>query len=595
MSTVRTSVAGGTATPSTAASVTLTPVAGDLLVAFVTETGTGPLGSTTALNDDHVDGDPTHVGARWTRFATASFDTGAGHVSLWVRKWVVNNTTSTIITYTPTGSPTTGIELVVLAIAGMNAPGELAVRQVAEAPNGTSGAVVATFPDTTLTGNTVIVAIGNLTNPPGLTNPASFTVHQNVGQAVPLGLEVAARNSGHTSTTVTWGGTSTSNWGGVAIELDANMIAPITEDWTDHGYTVVGPTVANLAFSANQSFFAVDGYNDGYAVRGKLSRSRTVLEIKQNSAQVASVFMQSAAGVGIEGLADDLTIAIKKANADFIAFAPTITDQGDGWYDFTLTSTETDVLGLLLISVTGPDVMPNNDLQYNVVAVIHSDVATNVSTVSTSVSSINVTINGVASNLSTVASAVSSASSSIGAVNSAVGSVQTTAASIGTALEEVETAATAADSSAGTLAATVSSVGTAVTSVQTEINAVSSAVSSATLTINNIVNDVTGIAAAVSALPEEFLDAMLSDHGVSGTFGEGIAIAVGMLQGNFLMDNITNTDNGQTQARMRLFRTPEDVAAATSGGTGEGEFATFIVTTTYSEPGKVASHRVVQQ
>lgn len=92
------------------------------------------------------------------------------------------------------------------------------------------------------------------------------------------------------------------------------------------------------------------------------------------------------------------------------------------------------------------------------------------------------------------------------------------------------------------------------------------------------------------------LDALLTGHAVVGSVADGIAIAAGLLQGNFYMDQTNNTDpNGQTQARLRVFRTGAATALATDGGSGQGEFATFIVTTTYIGPNKIATHRAVRQ
>lgn len=91
------------------------------------------------------------------------------------------------------------------------------------------------------------------------------------------------------------------------------------------------------------------------------------------------------------------------------------------------------------------------------------------------------------------------------------------------------------------------------------------------------------------------LNAARSGFVGTGTVGEGIAIAASLLQGNFYMDNVTNTSNGQTAARIRCFHTGVATAAATAGGVGQGEFATFLVTTAYSGPNKITTHRVVQQ
>lgn len=81
----------------------------------------------------------------------------------------------------------------------------------------------------------------------------------------------------------------------------------------------------------------------------------------------------------------------------------------------------------------------------------------------------------------------------------------------------------------------------------------------------------------------------------TGSIGEGIAITTALLQGNFYMDTVVNTGNGQTSARIRCFSSGAGVQAATPGGSGQGEFATFTVSTTYTGPNKVSEHRVVQQ
>jgi hypothetical protein len=108
----------------------------------------------------------------------------------------------------------------------------------------------------------------------------------------------------------------------------------------------------------------------------------------------------------------------------------------------------------------------------------------------------------------------------------------------------------------------------------------------------NVNATVTNLTAIVNAV----LDELLSGHAVIGSVGDGIAIAAGLLQGNFFMDQTNNTDpNGQTAARLRVFRTGIAAQAATDGGSGQGEFASFTVTTTYVGPNKIATHRVVRQ
>lgn len=108
--------------------------------------------------------------------------------------------------------------------------------------------------------------------------------------------------------------------------------------------------------------------------------------------------------------------------------------------------------------------------------------------------------------------------------------------------------------------------------------------------------NISGTLPTTSTLVNAILDELLSGHAVIGSVGDGIAIAAGLAQGNFLLDNTDNTNpNGQTSARIRVFRSSSATSSATPGGTGEGEFATFLLTTTYSGPNKVITHRAVRQ
>lgn len=124
--------------------------------------------------------------------------------------------------------------------------------------------------------------------------------------------------------------------------------------------------------------------------------------------------------------------------------------------------------------------------------------------------------------------------------------------------------------------------------------AVNAHTDTATAGTTTAVNAHTDAALAGLPSPTDILDALLTDHASIGSVGDAIAIAAGLLQGNFFMDTVVNDGNGQTSARLRLWRDEAGAAGANGGGSGEGEFATFQVTTTYSGPGKVATHRVVR-
>jgi hypothetical protein len=107
--------------------------------------------------------------------------------------------------------------------------------------------------------------------------------------------------------------------------------------------------------------------------------------------------------------------------------------------------------------------------------------------------------------------------------------------------------------------------------------------------------DVAGVPTAAS-IRDAILDAARSGHLIPGTIGEGIALATSLLQGNFFIDEVDNSDpNGPTSQRLRCFVDAAAMASITPGGSGEGEFATFVVTTTYEGPNKITTHQVVQQ
>jgi hypothetical protein len=102
-------------------------------------------------------------------------------------------------------------------------------------------------------------------------------------------------------------------------------------------------------------------------------------------------------------------------------------------------------------------------------------------------------------------------------------------------------------------------------------------------------------AAGQAAIATAVLDAARSGHIILGSIGEGIALATSLLQGNFFIDNVTPTINGPTAQRLRCWLSSAAMSGVTPGGSGQGEFATFLVATTYSGPGVVVTHKVTQQ
>lgn len=92
------------------------------------------------------------------------------------------------------------------------------------------------------------------------------------------------------------------------------------------------------------------------------------------------------------------------------------------------------------------------------------------------------------------------------------------------------------------------------------------------------------IDASISGIPPFVADAvwdeLQSGHQAVGSFGDLMQRIAALQKENYFVDQTTYNSQGLLVfGRMRLFRTKADTDAATSGGTGEGEFATYKVTT----------------
>lgn len=104
-----------------------------------------------------------------------------------------------------------------------------------------------------------------------------------------------------------------------------------------------------------------------------------------------------------------------------------------------------------------------------------------------------------------------------------------------------------------------------------------------------------------TGLPAIIADAvwneMQADHQVTGSFGELLQRIVALQKENYYIDNMTyNTQGLMLTGRIRLFRSKAEAEAATPGGTGQGEFATYSFTTTSlpGQPERAATARSVK-
>lgn len=208
----------GTASTSnvaTYASGSFTPAANDLLIAFVTVSGnTDANGYIT---------DSQNLG--WDLITTALFASSANKIYAFVAKKLAAATSMTV-TYNISSGTATGCVIQVARVSGITMTGIAAIRQSTTVANQASGSAPApAFSSNCLTGNPTLTVVGDSTNPPGLTAPTSWTSQSNTGYATPTtGAQYASRNSGFTSTTITWGSSAGSAFGAIAIEV--NVDAP---------------------------------------------------------------------------------------------------------------------------------------------------------------------------------------------------------------------------------------------------------------------------------------------------------------------------------------------------------------------------------
>lgn len=96
--------------------------------------------------------------------------------------------------------------------------------------------------------------------------------------------------------------------------------------------------------------------------------------VKQSTAAHIRILMLSSSSmdnVGVAGLASSLVVKIcKPGDTTYGTITPTsITDLGNGNYNLLLTTTHTNTLGPNSLRITGPNVYPNDDIVFQVVAI----------------------------------------------------------------------------------------------------------------------------------------------------------------------------------------------------------------------------------
>ena len=204
------------------AAAAFTPVANDLLVGFVIASQTQALAATLV----------TDSGITFTLIGRATYRTTLDSVYVYIANSLAT-AVSMIATWDCTEDPATGCVIIIERVSGMTRTGSIAVR-TGQIPLQNEQAAAATptltFASAVLTGNPTLGAVGNSTNPSGLTVPTGWTVAATSGYATPVtGSHVVFRNSGFTGTSMPWGSTSATAFGAIGIELDTSSPPPLAD------------------------------------------------------------------------------------------------------------------------------------------------------------------------------------------------------------------------------------------------------------------------------------------------------------------------------------------------------------------------------
>lgn len=200
---IKSDTANGTSYAGTAG----TPAAGDLLLAFVSGTGTV------------VAGGGTMTGTwTWNQIFTRTWNSNVGTLSVFAA--AATAATSTTPTFDCTGDAATGCFSYCVRATGAEGQAQPYIRQIAS-NEGTGANPALTFGKAVLTGNGVIGFGSNGSNTAAQwTAPASWTEGGEVVMSTPVSsAEGAWMVSGETGTTITWTNAQTAAWTVVAIEL----------------------------------------------------------------------------------------------------------------------------------------------------------------------------------------------------------------------------------------------------------------------------------------------------------------------------------------------------------------------------------------
>lgn len=292
--TYRDSAADGSSSGTGNRSCAFTPASGDLLLVFCCVAAN--TNDTPTCDDDNSDA------GTYTRISCRPYLSGGNNyrLSCFVRNQSMSNTDATTITVA-TGSNTSGV-VIVVAVTGSHRVGSSAVLQSnGQSSQSAGGTPAPAFSSSALTGNLTLTAVGNATTGASVTAPTNWTERQWISRTSNnVQMSACTRDYGFTGTTITWGGTSATEFASHAIELDGSVpsIAPsvISSTSTTQSPSVGGHVHPDGTATTSTVSTGHEIEHDGIALDGAIGTTSTTQQPSVGGAVALDVIATSSTG-----------------------------------------------------------------------------------------------------------------------------------------------------------------------------------------------------------------------------------------------------------------------------------------------------------
>lgn len=265
-------------------------------------------------------------GITFVKALQMTYASGANSLDIYIAEQLVPaSPVSMTVSWAPADAAT-GTVIDVVSVSGMSRTGTSAIRQTGSGFGGATTTPSVGFGAACLTGNPVILAVANGTNPVGTSTPTNWiSINSTVAYSTPTtGYQGCRRDSGFTGSSVSWNSTSASIWGAVGIELDASAASQNLSTTaalsgagtlTTPSQTPATAQTAALSGAGTLSASGAQGGGGGTAAPTLVATVESAWNVttspKTNAALnvlAGDVLVDVAGSEGISSVSDDMTI-----------------------------------------------------------------------------------------------------------------------------------------------------------------------------------------------------------------------------------------------------------------------------------------------